>query len=144
MPTEVVAAYLEHREHELLDAVITAAALMARGDGPLQPVERRHFVDVLADEGFLFVFTREELLEAFERKRGDLRTAKGLTAGLERLKHFAGRPLADFVTAVAEEIAAADHRLRHREERMVKVVRTALGVPVPPAALARTRTGAHA
>lgn len=130
MSTEVMAAYLEYREHELLDAVVTAAALMARAHGSLQPIERHHLVDVLADEGFLFVFTREELVAAFERKLLDLKSATDLTAGVERLKRFAGGPLADFVSAVAEEVAAADCRIHHGERRMLKLVRTALEVPV--------------
>jgi tellurite resistance protein len=130
MSTEVMAAYLDYREHELLDAVVTAAALMARADGSVQPVERHHLVDVLADEGFLFVFAREELVEAFERKLGQLRSATGLTAGVECLKRFAGDPLADFVSAVAEEVATADCRVHHGERRMLKLVQTALDVPL--------------
>jgi len=143
MPTEVIAAYREYREHELRDAVITAAVLMASAGGSLPSIERHHLIDVLADEGFLFAFTREELLEAFERELRDIRQAKGLTAGVDRLKRFAGNPLADFVTAVAEEIAAVDCRLRYRKQPMLTLVRTALGVPFPPRVLtshARDRT----
>ena len=129
MSTEVMAAYLEYREHELLDAVVTAAALMARADGSVQPVEHHQLVDVLADEGFLFVFAREELVEAFARKLGQLRSATGLTAGVECLKRLAGDPLAHFVSAVAEEVATADCRIHHGERRMLTLVRTALDVP---------------
>jgi tellurite resistance protein len=142
MPTEIRAAYLEYRENDLLDAVVTAAALMARADGSLQLVERHRVVDVLADEGFLFVFTRKEILEAFERKLSDLRTASGPSAGVEQLKRFAGRPLSDFVIAVAEQIAAADCRVDRCEQRMLKLVRTALGRPFSTAVPARTRAGA--
>src|SRR5690242_7074833 len=99
MPTEVMADDREYRGHELVDAVITAAALMTRADRSLQSIERRHLVDILEDEGFLFAFTREELFEAFERELRDLRQANGLAAGVDRLKRFAGSPLADFVTA---------------------------------------------
>ena len=142
MPTEIMAAYLEYREDELLDVVVTAAALMARADGTLQPVERHHLVSVLVDEEFLFVFTREEILEVFERKLGELRKADGLMAAVERLRRFAGRPPAGLVTTVAEEIAAADCRLDRHEQRMLKLIRTALSLPLSPAISGRGRAGA--
>jgi tellurite resistance protein len=138
MSTEVMAAYVEYREHELLDAVVTAAALMARTGSSRLPIERHRLIDVLADEGFLLVFTREELGAAVDRQLGDVKSTIDLTAGVERLRRFAGGPLADFVSAVAEEVAAADCRIHHDGRRMLKLVRTALAVPFSSAALART------
>jgi tellurite resistance protein len=142
MPTEMMAAYLEYREDELLDGVVTAAALIARADGSLQPIEHHQLVDVLAAEDFLFVFTSAEILEAFERKLEDLRKSDGMTAAVERLKCFAGRPMAGLMIAVAEEIAVADCLLHRREERMLELIRTALDPRSAPAAAGRDGAGA--
>src|SRR3954467_1777889 len=54
---EITAAYADDREDELLSAVGTAAALVARSDGRVAPAERGELLDFLDRKGFLLVFT---------------------------------------------------------------------------------------
>lgn len=58
MAAEINAAYMDDREDELLDAAVTAAALIARADGSVEPIERSQMLDVLRRNGLLSVFTR--------------------------------------------------------------------------------------
>jgi len=58
-----LAAYMHDRADELFDAIITAAAMVARADGWIDPVERSQLLGFLNRNGFLAVFTREEVLD---------------------------------------------------------------------------------
>jgi tellurite resistance protein len=44
---EIMAAYMDEREDELLDAVVTATALVTSADGCIEPVERSQLLDFL-------------------------------------------------------------------------------------------------
>jgi tellurite resistance protein len=63
---EILAAHRNGRGYELLDAVVTVAALMSRADGWIQPVERGAMLDFLERNQFLSFFTRDNIL-AFRR-----------------------------------------------------------------------------
>src|SRR5689334_19985715 len=56
-PAAAMAAYLDDRNDELLDAVATVAALVARVDGRIDAVERGLLIDVMDRNGFLGVFS---------------------------------------------------------------------------------------
>jgi tellurite resistance protein len=127
-PAEIMAAWRDDREDELLDAVVTAAALVARADGWVDPVERGQLLDVLDRNGFLSVFTPAEILDAFERRVRELRAPGGPAAALGRLRRHAGRAPARLVVDVGDEVAAADGRLDPREQRILQLIQAALGV----------------
>jgi tellurium resistance protein TerD len=129
---EIITACLRHREDELLDAVVTAAALGARADGWVQPVERSQLLDFLDRKEFLSIFAREEILDAFERCVRRLREPGGLMAAVERLRRPATHLPVRLIIEVAEEVAAADCRLDPREERILELIRTALGRDASP------------
>jgi tellurite resistance protein len=65
---EIIAAYLEDRDSELLDAVITGAALVAVSDGRVEPAERCQLLDFLRRNGLLSTITRADALDDFERR----------------------------------------------------------------------------
>ena len=130
---EIVAAYLDFREEELLDAMVTAATLVARADGWVQPVERGQLLDFFDREEFLSIFTREEILEVFERCVRELREPRGLIAAVERLRRRAGQVPVQLVIDVSEEVAVADCRLDPREQRILELIRTLLGGDGSPA-----------
>lgn len=132
--TEISAAYREYREDELLDAVATAAAVIARADGWVQAIEREQFVDFLDRKNFMSVFPREEILDAFERSTRKLREPRGLTAAVERLKRHGEGSAARLLLDLCEEIAAADCRLDPREERILEIIRATLRVHSSPSA----------
>ena len=83
----------------MLDAVVTAAALVARADCRVDPAERR---------------LRE------------LREPGGLVAAVDRLGEVSGRSLARLVVDAGWEVAAADSRLDPREKRVLDLIGIAL------------------
>jgi tellurite resistance protein len=125
---EVMAAYLDHRDDELLDAITTAAALVAGADGRIEPVERGQLIDFLDRSELLSVPTRAEILDAFDR---GLREPGGLAAALERFRRHAGRPLARLLVNASEEVAIADCRLHPREQNVLELMRHVLEEPLP-------------
>ena len=54
------ASFVDRRDAELLDGVVTAGALVAQSDGQVAPAEREMVVDFLDQKGLLPVFTRNE------------------------------------------------------------------------------------
>jgi len=78
---EIIAAYLDFREDEPLDAVVTAATLVARADGWVRPVERGQLLDFLDRKEFLSIFTRGEILDVFERCVRELSEPPGSSRG---------------------------------------------------------------
>jgi tellurite resistance protein len=131
---EIIAAYVDDREDELLDAVITAAALVAQADGRAKPVERGELLDFLDRNEFLSVFTRAEIFDAFERRIGELQEPGSLEPAVDSLGRLAGRSLARLVVDASEAVAAADGHLHPRERRILQLIRIALGAQLPPSA----------
>jgi tellurite resistance protein len=138
----ITVAYLDDREDELLDAVVTAAALVAQADNWIQQVEHAQLFDFLDRNPFLSISTRAEITEAFERRVRALRKPQGPAAALMRLKCLAGYKPAQLIIDVSEEVAIADCRLDPREQRVLELVRTALGAHPPPPAQGRHGSGA--
>ena len=136
-PAELMAQYLDDRNEELLDAVVTAAALVARADGRIEPAERGLLVDFLDRNGFLSVFTRNEILDAFERRVRELDEERGAETAVDSLGRLAGRSPARLVIGAGKHIAAANGHAHPVEQHMLQLIRHALGrgpapsVPAP-------------
>jgi len=122
----------DHGEEELLDSVVTAAALVARADGWIDPVECAQLLDFLDRNDFLSIFTRADVRDAFERRIRELREPGGPMAALVRLRRHAGCGLARLVIDVGEEIAAADCRLDSREQHILQLIRITLWAQPSP------------
>jgi tellurite resistance protein len=82
---EITAAYMDDREDELLDAAVTAAVLTARADGAVEPAERSEMLDVLRRNGLLSVFTRFDILDAFDSRLRQLERDDGVEAAVDSL-----------------------------------------------------------
>jgi tellurite resistance protein len=81
----------------VFDAVITAAAMVARADGLIDPVERRQLLVFLNRTGLLAVFTREQALDAFEERTRQLAERRGAEVAIGSLRRLKGRSLARLV-----------------------------------------------
>ena len=138
----ITVAYLDDREDELLDAVVTAAALVARADNWIQQVEHAQLLDFLDRNPFLSISTRAEITEAFEGRVRALQKLQGPATALMRLTRLAGYKPAQLIVDVSEEVAIADCRLDPREQRVLKLIRTALGAHPPPPAQVGHGSGA--
>ena len=119
----IAAAFREYREDELLDGMVSVAALLARADGWVQEVERIQLLDFLDREDFFSVFAREEVLTQFDRRISELSESGGPSSVLRRLGRHRDGSTATLIVNVGEEIAAADCRLDPREQRVLELVR---------------------
>jgi tellurite resistance protein len=124
--TEITAADVNQSEAALLDATVTAAALVARADGVVQPIERVEMLGVLRRNGLLSAITRFDMLDAFESRLHRLEADGGVEAAVERLGRFAGRSPAWIVVETAERVAAADRHVDGRELQILRRIHVAL------------------
>jgi tellurite resistance protein len=121
-----IAGYMDCHEDELLDGVVSAAALVARADGWVQEVERSQLVNFFDRQGLLSVIQREDAVAHFERRVRELREPGGPAAAVQRLSHHRDKATAFFIVSIGEEVAAADSRLDPREQHMLQLVQDAL------------------
>ena len=136
-PSEIKDAYRQAGDDDLLDAVITCAALVARADGGVDPQERRPLLDFLERNEFLLLFTNVQVRDAFEQRVRELREPGGALAALARIRRHAGQASARAVLAVGQEVAFADRRIDLRELRALRLIRASLGGRQPSRALSR-------
>ena len=123
--TEITAAYADDREDELLDAVVTAAALVARSDGRVAPIERGELLDFLDRNGFLSVFTRRDIFDAFDSRLRHLDEG-GSEAAVDDLRQPGDRLPARLVVEAAQRVAAADRHINPHEQQILALIRAAV------------------
>jgi tellurite resistance protein len=116
---------------ELFDAVVTAAALVARADGRIEQCERYMIVDYLDRSGFMPAFTHREIVDAFERNLRQIDQYGGAEAAIDSLEKFAGRSPARLVIDAGNQVAIADGYLHEREIYFLQHIHIALGAPSP-------------
>jgi tellurite resistance protein len=126
---EMMAAYWEAHEDELVNAVITAAALVARADGRADAVEYDRLEDFLTRNGILSAVTPAAIRELFERRVREQDDPKTAMIALRQLGYHAERPLARVIIDAGEEITAADCRIDPRERRILQLLRIILCAP---------------
>ena len=124
--TEITAADVNQSEAALLDAAVTAAALVARADGVVQPIERVEMLSVLRRNGFLSATTRFDMLDAFESRLHQLEADGGVETAVDSLRRFARRSPAWIVVETAERVAAADRHVDGRELQILRRIHIAL------------------
>jgi tellurite resistance protein len=140
-PAEVMAQYWDDREDESLDAVVTAAALVARADRRIEAAERSQILDFLHRDGSLNIFTPAEILEMFEHRVRELNEPGGPVGALKQLRRHAEHSLARVIMNAGQEVAAADHRIDPREQHILQLIWTTLGGPLPRLAARPNRLG---
>jgi tellurite resistance protein len=122
----IAAARRQAWGEEMLDAFVTAAALVARADNWVQPIERNQLLDFLDRVDLLAAVGRDDIAAVFERCMRELREPLGIDAALNRLSRVARRSYAPLMLELAEEVAAADCRLDPREREMLDLIRATL------------------
>jgi tellurite resistance protein len=114
----------------LLWAVNTAAAVVARADGRVHPAERLTLSSYLKRseiKGLKSPLARglfEKCLRELER---DPASERSVLAGV--LAGFGETPWAWIILRAAEHVAAADGVVHHAEARAIDMIRTALNLP---------------
>ena len=63
------------RDEDMLQALVTAGALVALADGELAPVERGELLDFINQHGFIPTISRQDAAAAFDSRVRQLQTA---------------------------------------------------------------------
>jgi tellurite resistance protein len=107
----------------MLQALVTAGALVALADGELAPVERGELLDFINQHGFIPTISRQDAAAAFDSRVRQLEDRYGAEVILESLRPLAGLSLASVVIRTAERVAAADRKIHRGEQRALHLLR---------------------
>jgi tellurite resistance protein len=133
-PAELMAARLADRKDEMLEAVLTATALVAAADGWIDPAERREVLAFLKRNDL--ARPDVDMMDEFERRVRELRQPGHVLAAAYRLGRAADHARQRLAVAAAWDVAVADERVDPRELRILDLIRVTLGArrarPVPP------------
>ena len=119
------------RDDELLDDVVSSAAVVARADGWVQEVECSQLLNFIDRHSLFPLSRREEVLSQFESCVRELREPDGPLATFRRLGRYTEPSTATLILSVGSEVADADRRLDPREEQLLRLLRLRLGSEMP-------------
>ena len=120
---DLVADYLEHRDEEVMQALVAAGALVALADGQLETAEREELVSFIDQQGFAPSTSRRDIALAFDQRVRQLEDQLCANTIMETFRPLAGRSLASVVVRTAERVAAADRKIHAGELRALKLIR---------------------
>jgi tellurite resistance protein TerB len=134
---EFTAGYLDNRDEQVMQALVTAGALVALADGRVEAVERDELLNYIDRQGLLPTIPRPDIAEAFDNRVRQLQDRDSADAIVEAFQPLAGLSLASIVVRTAERVAAADRQIHPGELRALKLIRLVMiTLPArrPPAA----------
>src|SRR5262249_2754392 len=114
---------VHHCDEVLLQALVTAAALVALSDGQVDAAERDELVDFVDRQGFVPTFSRREIAEAFANRVRQLKERDSANVIVESLNPLVGQSLSSIVVRTAERVAAADRHIHAGEVRALELIR---------------------
>src|SRR6476646_11494450 len=79
-----------NRTHEVMDALVTAAALVAVADGSVHVVEREELVNCIDEERLFPGFSRPEIAAAFDKRAQQLQQRNGPEVIIKALRPLSG------------------------------------------------------
>jgi|HubBroStandDraft_6_1064221.scaffolds.fasta_scaffold01519_9 tellurite resistance protein len=116
----------DQRDEELMQALVTAGALVALSDGQLKVVEREELLNFVEQQGFVSTISRHEIAEAFDNCARQLEGQNSANVIVDALRPLAGLSLASVVVRVADRVAVADGIIQPGELRALKLIRLVL------------------
>jgi tellurite resistance protein len=122
-----LAKRLASLDAELLEALATASAFIAAGDGDETARKRDEFIRFVDRQGFVAESSRCDLGAAFDRALNRLKSAGNASAILHRtMRPLAGLSLASLVVRTAERVAAVERRVQFNHLRALMALRSIL------------------
>ena len=114
---------LDSRDEEVMQALVTAGALVALADGELETVERDELVTFIDGQGFAPTASQADIAEAFDGRVRELEGRYCANLVLETLRPLTGQSLASVVVRTAQRVAAADRKIHPGELQALKLIR---------------------
>lgn len=131
--TELTGDHHDHWDEKVMQALVTAGALVALSDGRVEAVERDELVNFVDQQGFVPTISRQEIAEAFVSRVRQLEDWHSASAIVESLRPLAGLSLASVVVRTAERVAAADRKIHPGELHAIQLIRLIMmNLPVRP------------
>jgi tellurite resistance protein len=115
--------YLADHDQRVLQALVTAGALVALADGKVDASERDELVEFVDRQGFVPTISRHRIAEAFDNRVQQLKDRDGARVIVETFRPLAGLSMASVVIRTAERVAAADRQIHPGELRALKLIR---------------------
>jgi tellurite resistance protein len=126
-PNAVIAAlttnFLGHSDEEVMQALVTAGAVVALADGWIAAVERAELVNYLDRQGLVPTMSRDDIAEAFDNRARQLEDRDSAEVIVTAFRPLAGLSLASVVVHTAERVAAADCQIHPGELGALKLIR---------------------
>jgi tellurite resistance protein len=120
---EPLAACVDDDDKEVMQALVTAGALVARADGQIDAVERDELVNFVDQQRLVPTISAHDIATAFDNCVRQLDTRDGAHVVAEALRPLAGLSLASIVVRAAERVAAADLQIHSSELDALKLIR---------------------
>ncbi len=117
------ARYRDNRDEEVMQALVTAGALVALADGRVEVIERDELLNYIERQGLLPTMSRLDVAEAFDIRVRQLQDRDSANVIVEAFQPLAGLSLASVVIRTAERVAAADRQIHPGEVRALKLIR---------------------
>jgi tellurite resistance protein len=119
----LVADYLNQRDDEVMQALITTGAFVSLADGRVEARERDELVNFLVGRQLVPGMSKHEIGEEFDRRVRHLRGGNKIEIVVEALRPLAGLSLSSVVVRIAELVAAADGHIHPNELMAIKLIR---------------------
>jgi tellurite resistance protein len=128
---DAVADYVDQRDEQMLQALVTAGAFIAVADGQIQLVERDELIDFVTRQGFVPASSKQDVAEAFDSRVRQLEDSRVrqldgrdmFIAVFESVRPLAGMSLSSVVVRTAERVAHADRELHSSEIESLNLLR---------------------
>jgi len=141
-PAKFTADHLNRSDEELMQALVTAGAMVALADGQLEAVERDELVNFIHRQGFVPTISPNRIAEAFDSRVQQIEDRDGVNLTVEALRPLAGLSLASVVVRTAERVAAADRKIHPGELQALKLIRLVM-MAFPLKKACSTFVGSH-
>ena len=117
---ELAANYADYRDREVMQALVTAGALVALADGHLEDVERDELVGFIHRQDFAPTISQRGIAKAFDNR---VRENYNPNVVIEALRPLGGLSLTSVAIRTAERVAAADRKIHPSEEKAISLIR---------------------
>jgi tellurite resistance protein len=115
--------YLDYRDEEIMQGLVTAGALVALADGEVKTVERAELVSFIDRQGFVPTISQGDIAESFDRRVRDLEGQDCANVIVETLRPLTGQSLASVVVRTAQKVATADQKIEAGEFKALELLR---------------------
>jgi tellurite resistance protein TerB len=122
----LTACHINNHDQDVMQALVTAGALVALADGRVETIERDELVNFIDRQGLVPTFSRPEIAKAFDDRVRQLEERDSADVIVATFRPLAGLSLASVMVRTAERVAAADRQIHPSELQALKLIRLLL------------------